>query len=326
MPGASTTTLSPLVKPVVAAESTLVKFVNRKLFSTLRLIGVPEFTQDGGSAVEWRINRSTGNSSVEIFAEGQAPLSPGSQTWGSPQLDFVYHRGIIQITGHAMDRMKSTYLPGEMTPATLHGEVSGVMDDIEDLYNNTFLGSANNGLQIAIDLTGIYASLARASVPDWASFEQAGAGGALTTAFMSATAEALRDNDRGGNLEAIIMPESMLTNYASLVGPENATDAAKLVRYQSEAGGGAVTADVGFNPMKASFNTVPIYGMPDLTDTEILFLCDIKRAWGVVTIRPFHTRQLGIDDDSEARTQISIGMTPVCRNPRLQGKITNLAA
>lgn len=321
---ASTTTLTSNVRPVVAAESVLVKFVNRELFNIYKTIGVPELTQTGGSAVEWRVNRATGNSSVEVFSEGQAPLASGSQTWAAPSLSFVYHRGIVQISGHAMDQLKSTYLP-ELTADSLMGEISGVMDDLEDLYNTTFLGSTNNGMLIAVDSTGTYASLARASVTDWASAETA-VGGVLTVAALSGLAETLRDNDRGAHLEAIIMPHNQITNYQALVGPENATDAAKMVRYQSAAGGGPVTADVGFEIMKSSFNQIPIYGCPDLTDTEILYLSDIKKTWRVVTTRPWHTRDLSINDDSAARKQISIGLTPVCLNPRLQGKLSGVTA
>lgn len=320
---ATTTTLTTLIKPVPYDQMVMIKWSNKELFPILVAIGMREVQSQGGANFEWRINRATGNSGTEIFTEGQAVPAAGSQTYSNPALAYIYHRSIVEISGHAMDQMRSHYISdAQVGSANLYGEVTGAMDDLEDLYTNTFLGSTNNGLQIAIDSTGTYAGLARGTITDFASFETAGGAAALTIAMMRDTWEGVRDNDRGGNVQAIIMPWNQTSNYTFLA---QGTTTGNFVRHLNEPGKGP-SIDLGVNFAGLSFNGVPIYGLSDLTDTEILMLSNISTDWLYAIQRPLSRKHLAINDDAEARLQLSLASSIVCLNPRRQGKVSDVAA
>lgn len=315
---ATATTISAIVKPVTLKDRVLIKWVNRELFQIFNALGIPEVTQQGGDSFDWRIVRGTGNSSAEVYSEGQAPLAAGNQTYASPGLPYVYMRVLAQVTGHARDQQRSSWI--DETDA-MQSEIMGALEELEDLKNVTFLGSAQNGLQIAIDATGTYAELNRATVTDFVSFETAGAAGALTIGMMRDTWEGIRDNDRGGNVEAIIMPWNQTSNYVALA---QGTTTANFVRHVNEPGKGP-SIDLGANFSGLSFNGIPIYGCADLTDTEILMLSNIKSTWRFAQQRPIEFKPYGSSDDSDT-VQVSLATTPVCLNPRTQGKVTNVLA
>lgn len=318
---ATATTVSAIVKPVVQRDRVLIKWVNRELFQILNALGVQEVTQNGGDSFDWRVNRATGNSSVEVYSEGQAPLAAGNQTYASPELPFVYMRCIAEVTGHARDQLRSAWVDG-FDAANLEGELMGAMEELEDLKNVTFLGSTQNGLQIAIDSTGTYAGLNRATITDFASFETAGGAAALTIAMLRDTWEGVRDNDRGGNVQSLVGPWNQLSNYIALA---QGTTTANFVRHINEPGKGP-SIDLGANMAQLTFNGVPFYGCADLTDTEILMLSNIQQDWKFAIQRPLDLLPYGVSDDTVARIQVSLASTPVCLNPRRQGKVTDVAA
>lgn len=328
MAGATSTTLGTLVRPVVADDLTIVKFTNSAFLAGMRKIGMQDVRAMGDSAYRWKVQRSTGNSSVEVFTEGQAPLSAGSQSYVEAVQPWSYFRAIVSVTGHAMDFLGSHYL-GEAVAgeSALRGELPGAIAEIDDLVNTTLLGSGTTGLLNAIESTGTYAGLARATYSDWQSYEEAGAGGALTIAMLENTHEALRDNDRGARtFSAILMPENQRTNYATLVGAGASTS---LVRYIAD--GAAPKLDAGYDDVGLSFHNIPIIGVPDMTDTEIAFITDAKadqpgEGWYFVTIRPIVEKELAVTDDTYKSIQISTGCTLAGRNPRKQGKVTNALA
>ena len=323
MPGASATSLSTLIRPAVENEPTIIKYTNREFFETLRQAGMDDKVAVGDTAFRWKINRSTGNSSGEVFAEGQGAPQVGAQTWTEAALTWVYHRIFVQRSGHARDAMKSHYLGEDWAgDAQMSGEYRGALDDLADLMANTFLGSTNNGIQIAVDSAGTYAGLARASITDWASYEEAGGAGALTVAMLDNTWEAVRDNDRGGKVEALLMPWNQITNFANLAGIGAPTS---LVRITTQ--GEAPKLGLGFNESGLSFHNARVYGIADLTDTEILMLSGLSSGvWKFVTIRPIERKDLAITDDTADNAQVSTGGTLVCLDSRRQGKITNVAA
>jgi hypothetical protein len=322
MAGATTTTLSTLVKPIVADEATVLKYTSKEFFAALKAAGMPDMRAVGDTAFRWKLLRSTGNSSVETFVEGQGIPTAGSQTWTEAAVSWVYHRVLVQLTGHARDAMGSHYLGEQWAGAgNLSGETAGAYADLEDLMNNTFLGSGTNGILNAVDSTGTYAGLAKATFTDFASFEEAGGGAALTVAMLDNTWEAVRDNDRGGAPEVLLMPHNQVTNYANLAGVGATTS---LVRFV--ANGTAPKLDAGWDTTGLTYHNLPIHGIGDMTDTEILMLSGIAQNFLFATIRPIEVKPLAVTDDSESKTQISTGGTLVCRNPRTQGKITNLAA
>lgn len=324
---ATTTTLATLVRPVVDADATIIKYTNRDFFRSLRALGMKDVIAVGDSNFRWKVDRGAGNTSTQVFAEGQGAPAAGSQTWVEAALAWVYHRVFVEISGHAVDQLGSQYLGGaEYGEAALFGEVPRAVDDLEDLMANTFLGSANNGIQAAVDDgsgTGTYAGIVRATSTDWQSGLRA-VGGASAVAEFTLGWETSRDNDRGGILDAWLMPWNQVTNYVALVGPEHATAAARLVRYMAPAAG-VGNLDIGFNVETGlSFNNGRIYGIGDLTDTVILGLSSPE--WLFATIRQVRQDDQPREGDTRARMQISTGGTLVCRNPRTQYKMTGVTA
>ena len=320
---ATTTTASTLIKPVVDDTPTVVKFTNRQLLAVLKAAGMRDMQASGDTNFRWKVNRAAGNTSAEVYSEGQGLPTSGNQTWAEAALAWVYHRVVVQITGHLADAIGSHYL-SDGALGILAGELQYGIDDLTDLMNNTFLGSTNNGLDIAIDSAGTYAGQARATITDWQSSETDIAG-VLTVASLTAMYEAIVDNDRGGQPSALLMPWNQVTNYAALAGVENGTAAARLVRYIAQPGK-APSIDVGFDP-GLTFMGLPIFGVHDMTDTTIYLIGDAARgAWEFVNIRPITQKILSLNDDSEARIQVSTGGTLVCRNPRTQAKITTVTA
>jgi hypothetical protein len=322
VPGATTTTVSTLIKPAVETEPTVLMYTNREFFGALRAMGMRDVVAGGDTAFRWKLLRSTGNSSAEVFTEGQAAPSSGNQTWAEAALSWVYHRAIVSRSGHARDAMKSAYLTPEWTSdAAMSGEYKGALLNLEDLMANTFLGSTNNGILIAVDSAGTYGGLARATYTDMQSYETAAGGDALTDVDMADTWEGMRDNDRGGKLEAILAPWNQVSNYYRLHGFGATTPLPRIM-----ASGEAAKIDYGFNETGLSFHNARIFGVGDMTDTELVFMSNIAEDWLFATIRPIERKDLAITDDTAEKTQVSTGGTLVCRNPRTQAKVSNALA
>jgi hypothetical protein len=328
---ANATTLSPLVKPQVLPAVEVLKYINTELTTFFELAGMPMHVSQGGDSFDWKISAGPVNTATEIFTEGQAPAAAGNQTYASPELAYIYFRTVAQLSGHAGDQMRSSWVSGdEASAAQLFGELSQGWDDVQDLVNTTFMGSANNGLQQAIDSTGTFAGINRATTTQFASLETA-VGGALTAAVMRDAYEGLRDNDRGGKPEAILMPWNQVSNYESLAGASNGTDAAKLLRIMGQPGQGTAF-DLGWATNGGSvltgmsYSGIPIYGLGDQTNEVILWLSGVQSKWRYAVQRDMHQRPLSISDDTEAKVQLSFAATPACLAPHQQAKLTGVTA
>lgn len=324
--GADTTSLSTLVRPQVEEQPSIVMYTNNSFLPAMKSLGMSEGPASGDTAYRWKVIRGTGNSSVETFTEGQALASSGSQSWIEAALSWVYFRAHVQMTGHARDALRSHYV-GDAYLGNLAGEVKYAIDNITDLMTTTFLGTGSNGLQLAIDNAGTYANVNRSTYSDWGSHETA-LSAALTVASMTAEVEALRDNDianSGTRYDAAVMPVNQITNYVALGGVENSTAGARLVRYIAEPGKGP-HMDVGWDDTGVTFMGKPVVGCGDLTDTVILFLCNVSDDWFLRHIRPLESKELAISDDSAAKLQLSVGSAFGCRNPRRQAKLTGVTA
>lgn len=325
--GADTTSLSTLIRPVVSEQPSVAMYTNNSFLPAMQALGMKEADQLGDNYVRWKVLRGTGNSSVETFTEGMGIASAGSQSWVEAYLAWVYTRAHVQMSGHARDAMRSAYL-GDAYLGQFAGEVKYAVDNMMDNYTNALLGTGANGVQLAIDSAGTYAGINRSTYSDWGSGETA-VSGVLTVAAMTAAVEALRDNDianTGTRFDAVVMPVNQITNYAALVGPENGTAANRLVRYVAQPGQVAPHIDLGWDDTGLTFMGKPIVGVPDLTDTVVLFLCNIPDDWFLTYTRRLETKELAITDDSAANLQVSFGAAFGCRNTRRQYKLTGVTA
>ena len=323
---ADTTSLSTLIRPVVEDQPSIVIYTNNSFLPAMKSLGMTESSATGDTAYRWKVIRGTGNSATETFVEGQGLRPAGNQSCVEAALSWVYYRTRVKLSGHARDAMRSHYL-GDAFLGELSGEVKYGIDNITDTITNTILGIGGNGIQLAIDSGETYAGLNRSTYSDWGSHETA-LDAALTVASMTAEVEALRDNDianQGTRFDAVIVPVNQVTNYVSLVGPENGTAANRLVRYVAQPGKG-VNVDVGWDDLGITFMGKPVIGVGDLTDTVMLFVCNVADDWFLRHIRPLEMKNLALVDDSAADIQISIGSAFGCRNPRRQAKLTGVTA
>lgn len=334
---ANTTTLSTLIKPLVADQPSVPKFTNRHFLSTFTAMGCPEVMAMGDTAFRWKVLRGTGNSSVGTFAEGDAVPAAGSQSWIEASLSYALGSFWVraQVSGFAADAMGSAYLGQEWTSAASgYGEIKAAVDDLTDQINNTFMGAGSGtaGLQNAIDDGGTYSALARGTYTDWQCAITDGGGDALSMADMNNNQELLFDNDRGaGPLSGTVMAVSQAFNYKSLAGAENGTAANRLVRYTVDVTGGVPKFDAGMVPGAGtdtglSFGGAPIYGVPDAPDQLVYLVTDVPRNFLIATIRPLTVEDLAKTDDSRIDKLISTRLLWMCLNPRHQGRIENITA
>lgn len=328
---ANTTTLTSIIKPVVLDMPTVGKFSNKHYVAALQALGMKEAQAEGDTALQWRFLRS-GNTSAGTYTEAQAVPASGNQVWSAPSLTYDNFWVRAQVSGIAADALGSRYLEeGWSGAAAGYGEIRGALDDLIDVVNTTFMGSTGAGIQLAIDSAGTYAGLNRATITEFASVETAGGAGALTAVMMNDTAESIMDNDRGGRIDGSLMPVNQAFNYKSIAGVENATAANRLVRYTVDVAGGTPKFDYGMVPGAGTdtgleFMGKPIHAIPDMNDNEVYILANVAESWISAIIRPIKQENLAKTDDSAIDMLITHRLTVAVLNPRIQGKVSDLAA
>ncbi len=261
-------------------------------------------TWPGGNNYNWIVRRGS-NASVEIFTEGQAQPAPDSQDYSRAYVAWTYGRGMIQVTGHALDAMRSNYVGIDVVDS----EVEGCSEDIEDLLNTSFMGSTY-GITKAIDSTATFAGIARGASPWWESTVTS-VGRKLAFQDLIDLQETIRDNDKGGKPGAIFCPLNQETNIYQLTGQPavkqiGPSDAAPALTSQS-------------------FNGWPIIALGDFDDNTILMVDVRPKQWLVPVIRPMSVKAMAPSGDSDIY-QISTGSALICHNPKNHGKLSSVTA
>ena len=261
----------------------------------------------GGNNCNWLVRRGA-NTSTEVFVEGDAQPGADSQHYSAPAVPWTYVRAMAQITGHAIDAMGSNRVGIDVVDS----EILGAADDINDLMATSFLGSTY-GLELAVDSTSTFGGIARGSATWWESLETA-VNDALSGTDLEDMIESLRDNDRGSDVQAFLMPWNQVTRYGRIAstpyvasGPPN---------------------DKGAHLSGQTFSGIPILGIGDMTDTVIMGL-DIgttrKPKFQIKSVRPMQVKEMAPSGDSDVM-QISSGAAFVCFDPLRQGKLTGCTA
>lgn len=226
----------------------------------------PIYPSRGGSAYRWTVQ--TGGPTAREYNEGQAPPAPGNNTYVEASLAYStgYFDVAVELTGHAIDALKDE--------GAIIEEVDKIILDatrsLQDAINVKALGATDWGLQLAIDAAGTYAGLARGTYTTWVAGEVA-VGGAQSRAALRDGVEYLTDNDIGARHQDLIIlePVNQVSNYHAL-GLSTAHPVQMAVQ-------GGAPLDLGFTG--ESFEGIPIYGIPDLTDTVIMILDRSKVYW-----------------------------------------------
>jgi hypothetical protein len=288
--------------PGAAAEPTADGYAAKKLKGIF-----PVVPSRGGSSYNWPVRQAT--TAAAAYVEGQGAPAPGNNTYLMASLAYSagYFWRSVEISGHAVDALRDE---GAIVEA-IDREVRDAARAMQDLINTTFMGTAH--LQLAIDSAGTYAGINRATYLNWGSYEAA-VGGPLSVSALADMIEALEDNDRGARHEDLILlcPVNQVTNYGALVGAGAGTPVV------TPAGG---IADLGFSGY--TFQGLPIFGIPDLTDTIWLAVHRPSVKW--IMHRPLRFELKATAGDS-VKYLLTCALQMVVERPDLCGKLTGVTA
>jgi hypothetical protein len=267
----------------------------------------PVVPSRGGTSYNWPVRQAT--TAAAAYVQGQAAPAPGNNTYLMASLAYSagYFWRAVEISGHAVDALRDE---GAIIEA-IDREVIDAARAMQDLINTTFMGTSH--LQLAIDSAGTYAGIDRGTYTNWGSYET-NVGGALSVSALADMIEALEDNDRGARHEDLILlcPVNQVTNYGALVGAGAGTPVV------TPAGG---VADLGFSGY--TFQGLPIFGIPDLTDTIWLAVHRPSVKW--VLHRPLTISPKSPEGDSD-KLLLTCALQMVVERPQLCGKLTGVTA
>lgn len=298
-------TVAAFIQRLYAPDLESIVFRN-KLF--LGLFG--RMPSQGDRSYRWPIHTG-GNASAERYVENQALPVDGQQAYTHASLDYENYRGIVKITGDVRAALKSDQ---SRIFNAIEEEMTRVRDDILDVITIRSLGAAGPGFDLAVDGGGTYAGVDRAVTPAWASQEDP-VGGALTKVALDQLYRELLDADRAVRPTISITTPLLLQRYIGLVG--GATGAASLqIKVEP---GQAAQIDIGAEWEQSRYNTMPVFGIPDVT-AGVWFMGDRARAeW--IDHEDWKVTDLARVDDAD-RFQISKRGVLVDKNPQKWGKLT----
>lgn len=261
----------------------------------------------GGTSYNWPVRQAT--TAAAAYVEGQGAPAPGNNTYLMASLAYSagYFWRAVEISGHAVDALRDE---GAIIEA-IDREVRDAARAMQDLINTTFMGTSH--LQLAVDSAGTYAGIDRGVYSNWGSYESDVAG-ALTVAALADMVEALEDNDRGASHQdlVLLMPVNQVTNYSALAGAGAGTPIV------IPPGG---NLDLGFSGF--TFQGIPIYGIPDMTDTVIVCMPKSTLKW--VMHRPLKFELKATAGDS-VRYLLTCALQMPVHRPDLCGKLTGVTA
>lgn len=266
MAGQSVSTLSALLKPNVRSEIVDTQFRKVDFLDLLRSQGRVQDSK-GPAPFSWNITNGT-NTSVEVFAEGQAPPVAGKQVYVQTSLGTFGVRDVIGETRTIADnRAKQGYWTDPFDAEKLLGQA-----DLFYKIEGELMGStADRGIASILTSTGTYANVAQSSYSVWASFIQSTVGAltvdSLQTTFTNLTSGVVSSVPRGAMPTHVLMPVALVQSYANTVGP--GASSGSLYRIQSGQG-----LDAGVLRPEMSFNGMPIVRCRQMTAGEI-YMVDI---------------------------------------------------
>lgn len=256
---ATTTTLANDIGVIVGSEVVQGFFRNDAFFSLFRM-------EQAGGDTNHRWHILTAGLTGTLKAEGDAFSAAQSTTNSRAALSYHRHDSTIRITDDlraSLGPVGSNSYWGGLAKEVIQSRLA-----IQQAIMTRWLGSTagTDGLQLAIDSTGTYASLDHAAITGWASTETAH-NAAMSYAVLDDTVETLEDDPIAWKpaQPMWIMPRNQQTNYTRLSGP-----GVRSTFMQTGAGGGN-NFDVLPSGVQVAAN-MPIFACPELTDTVILLL------------------------------------------------------
>lgn len=254
----------------------------------------------GDTAYRWKLHGGA-NGSVTTYSEGDPDPDVDSQDWYNAAVSWSYLKGMLQVTGHARDAMGSNWGIG------LEEENILLAQDMQTYWESVAISS----LLDAIDSTTTYAGITRGSATYFESLETAINAPVGYQDIINAI-EAMADDGRGQMISTLVIPWNQATNIYNLTG-------GPAIKYGSP-------SDLAAGYFNQSFGgVIPIKPIRGLTDTVILGLNLGGDKWKRPRIRNWQTSFQGRSGDSDVY-QITYGDVLVCKDPRVQFKLTGCTA
>ena len=309
MAGATTSTHSAIVKPNVHQEISDAVFRNSDFIPLFRQVN-----SGGGSSYDVKVVTAA-NGSAEVYVEDQNVPDPGYQQVITAGASFKHFRVFTRVTGHLRRQVGADW-DSQSWPGAYGGsdvEMAKAKEDLVDLVNTTFLGTAAHGVQGIIDASTAFYDQSRSTYTALKSYEKAGSA-ALSAALMDRLVHETYNAPYGGRIQLLLMPPAQARKYSALIHGKLALPSAG-----DAAGSGAA--------MLPPWAGIPALEVRDLAATVILGLSGLDSAWffvvhepapGGISILPY-----GVQADAKIN-QISTAGALICTQPNAQGKLTTL--
>jgi hypothetical protein len=257
----------------------------------------------GDTAFRWKLN-SAGNDSVEVFTEGQGQPDAGNQTFVNAAVSWTYFRGMLSISGHARDALKSNWVNHVDEEAIL------LRSDLIDLMTTSFMGGTY-GLELAVDYGSAYAGITRNGAAGYFESTETAVGQPVSTTDLQDLEETIEDNDKAGVVGAWLVPRNQTTRIYNLAGPHVIYNQNVRDKYP------------GMNDQ--TINGRQVISLPDWTNTVIMAIDTRDSNWAPRQIRPFSVKEMGPSGDSDLM-QLSWGGCLAVKMPKYMGKLTGCDA
>lgn len=271
----------------------------------------------GASPFAWNVNY-TGNSTAEVYAEGQAFTSSGTQLRVRASVSAFYMRIYCGVTGHVRDQVNR----GGTYDDALKEELDKGIADFLVSFEAQLVGSTQDrGLASIIDSGDTYAGLAPGTYSAWVSQETA-VGGALTLGVMETMYETAITTPRGAMPTDFLCRENQINNYLSTVGASAGTTST-IARVLLD----GKPTDYGQLVQGCAYNEVPFTMIRSMVNTE-LYLLDLGATpdeFMLVDHRPIQVDAKSKTSDNDEMV-VSRASMLVVKNRRKQSKLTGVTA
>lgn len=274
----------------------------------------PRRTQLGDTAVRWKV-RTTGNTGVENFVEGQALPTPGAQTYTAASEAWGANRAHIRISRFALeDERDVSVITGIMARELADGEKDLVNDMADDVFSGAGTGGAPNGLTTLVDSAGTHHGIDKGVITAWASYEAAVAGivlADLDTAIDNLITPARTPNPGGPT--TVLLDETEFRVVGNLM---DANERHVVSQADARAEGG-LAFRLGYTAL--FYDNLQIVRAPGFPADTVLLID--QRDWEIVMHRDFLLDPFQLDAD-EVFSVLSTRWALKCNHLGRQGKLT----
>ncbi len=275
----------------------------------------------GGPGPRWNVTYA-GNSSVQSFGDGDAPLAAGKQSRLPASLDWKRIRGTIQIERSAIEMANGDFSQiGDLFQSELDGLYQDFADELDDQLMSDGTGNSSKditGIQAVNADSGSYAGIDPSTYTWWKAYVDA-AVGTLAEVDLKTAMRDLTNTPRKANPSFMLMGPAVWDICAALF--ETTRNQTIL---QTDFGKGGLKLQAGATALE--YQGIPLIRVPGYTAQRIDILDMVSDGgWRIDIIRNFLVDELPLNGDAQV-WQVSFGAQLRCHNRRKQGTLTGITA